>query len=470
MRIFWRLLAGSLVVAVTGVGTTMLVTVVLGRPEAPGPIPSATVAGVVAGLVLAGGVGALLAFSHAKRVSRLLATVRHPVGPDAEPEPLQARPGVATRPADELAELQEGLTELHAEAMGKARGQQRAESRLQAVLSHLGEAVLATDARGTIVLWNPRAEEVFGVPAQRALGHRTSKVLRHHELDRLFRHAAVRQAPQSARIELHLPRRRTLLAGVSPVPVEAVPGATDDDTAELGAVAVFTDVTEMEHERISRRHLAADVAGKLRPVLAGLRGLTVAISHSAADTARDDCVHLEAEISRLARLTDELVALSRLDTDAVPPRTVAVDRVLAEVAERYRQTARQKRVALRCLRPPEALPQVSTDPSRLAAIIAGLVDNAIKFTPAGGSVTIRVQPAGNELTISVWDTGCGIPEEDLPRIFERFYRVERPHDQQRPGAGLGLTVSKHMADTIGARLEVTSEEGKGSRFTLHLPL
>jgi two-component system phosphate regulon sensor histidine kinase PhoR len=174
------------------------------------------------------------------------------------------------------------------------------------------------------------------------------------------------------------------------------------------------------------------------------------------------------EIDRMTEMVEELLELARLEAgeSGLAREPVDLGMVIAEAVDRVLQYADRRGVALR-VDPPNAAAVVSGDALRLERVVINLLDNAIKFTPPGGDVRVRCETRGPEVTIVVTDTGRGIAEEDLPRIFERFYKVDRARSS--PGTGLGLAIAKHTVEAHGGRIWAQSVEGRGSTFFVSLP-
>jgi two-component system phosphate regulon sensor histidine kinase PhoR len=178
---------------------------------------------------------------------------------------------------------------------------------------------------------------------------------------------------------------------------------------------------------------------------------------------------MDSEVDAMTQMVEELLELSRIESGRVPLRLVPalLAEVLSPPADRLRPQAESAELELTVLIPPH-LPRVLADVERAQKVVSNLVHNAIKFTPPGGSVVVGAEAAGQEVIISVKDTGVGIPTEDLPRIFERFYKADRA--RSGGGTGLGLAIAKHIVQGHGGRIWVESVEGRGSTFFFSLPL
>jgi len=235
-------------------------------------------------------------------------------------------------------------------------------------------------------------------------------------------------------------------------------------------VAAFNEMLDrLEQVFRSQQRFVADVSHELRTPLTTIRGNLDLLKMGAAESPEDrqaTLATIEGEVTRLSRLVSDLLFLARSET-GIPMefQPVELDTLLLDV---YRQAQTLVNgVTLTLGHEDQAV--VKGDPDRLRQLFLNLVDNALKYTPAGGQVTLSLYREGNWAKIIVEDTGIGIPEEAIPHLFERFYRVDKARSRGRGGTGLGLAIVKEVTDSHGGHIEVTSEEGRGSRFTVWLP-
>lgn len=338
-------------------------------------------------------------------------------------------------------------------------------STLESVLAHMSDALLVLDSRGVLTLVNPPAERFLGIVAPFVIGHRLIEVFRHFELDALVRHADRERQPFAREIELHHPEHRLLRVQANPV--------TGPRGEYLGVVVVAQDVTEQRRTDTVRREFVANVSHELRTPLTSVRALAEALAGGAAQDREAGPRFLEriiAEIDRLTLLVNDLLDLSAIESGSakLEMEAVPLGEVIEDVITKFRPMADRRRIALRGNGTP-GLPRAWADRARVTQAVANLVDNAIKYTPDGGTVTVEGEARNGMVAISVADTGIGIAPEHLPRIFERFYRVDQSRSRALGGTGLGLSIVKHIANSHGGDVEVKSEEGRGTRFSLLLP-
>ena len=237
-----------------------------------------------------------------------------------------------------------------------------------------------------------------------------------------------------------------------------------------GAVVTVDDVSERARLDAVRTDFVTNISHELKTPVGALAVLAETISDTDdADVARRLAERMVEEAHRASRTIDDLLDLSRIELDgrgATEP--VRLESVVREVLERHRFNAEQRRIALSTGEVCEAI--VIGDRLQLVSAVSNLVDNAVKYSNEGGTVTVTVRKVDDAVVVSVADTGVGIPAGDLGRVFERFYRVDRARSRRTGGTGLGLAIVRHVAANHGGTVRVESQEGVGSRFELVLPI
>jgi len=246
-----------------------------------------------------------------------------------------------------------------------------------------------------------------------------------------------------------------------------------DETGELARdFNMMADRVRAAYEQ--QRNFVGNVSHELRTPLTSIEGFSQALLDGVSASAEEQRRSLEIinqESKRLVRLLRDLLLLSQIDAGELTPerRLIDVIKLIDELGSLYIGRAEEEGIALRLEPPPEAL-TISTDPDRLERVLTNLLDNALKYTGRGGAVTLSARRDGDYVNISVADTGSGIPPELLPRIFDRFYRVEQSRAQKHGGSGLGLSICKELVETMGGTIDVHSLVGQGATFTVTLPL
>jgi two-component system, OmpR family, sensor histidine kinase SenX3 len=237
----------------------------------------------------------------------------------------------------------------------------------------------------------------------------------------------------------------------------------------------YVSPDELQRVNKIRRDFVANVSHELKTPATSLRLLAESLEETIDEDpiqARLFAAQLKKETERLSHLITDLLDLARLESEERVENPVPVDvrSVLVSVLARMRRVARRKNITLQWKRFGRAAQYtVRGDETQLASMFTNLVDNAVKYTPSGGRVEVTGGFEGSEVVIRVSDTGIGIPEGKLPRIFERFYRVDKARSKETGGTGLGLSIVKHVAENHGGRVTVESTLGEGSTFTVYLP-
>lgn len=339
----------------------------------------------------------------------------------------------------------------------EARGQ-----RLSTVLSGMLDGVVAVDAQERILFMNDAARAFLDISAAHEVGRPFWEIIRNETL-----HAYVRAGlagEEQSPIELQVPRTRNLLS---------VMGSRLPGTPCPGVVVVVHDVSELRRLENIRREFVSNVSHELKTPLAAIQAYAETLLAGAIDDPghnRDFLQRIEENAERLHALILDLLRLARIESGADAFELVDVD-VTAAI-----KTCRERHLPLAEAKGVNLTAESSHDPTRVHAdaegmqtILGNLVDNAIKYTPAGGRVDIRCRRENGEVTVDVIDSGVGIPESHLNRIFERFYRVDRARSRDVGGTGLGLSIVKHLVQEFGGVISVRSKPGSGSTFTVRLP-
>jgi two-component system sensor histidine kinase SenX3 len=242
--------------------------------------------------------------------------------------------------------------------------------------------------------------------------------------------------------------------------------AGDDGSALL----VVTDITESRRIEAVRRDFVANASHELKTPAASIQAAAETLRHAAEedpDAVPRFAAQLERDAVRLSRIVADLLDLSRLESGGILDERVRLDALVREEGQRFESAARDAKLRLE-IEAPETPPVVGSARD-LSLLIRNLVDNAIRYTPPEGSIRIRVKTDDGSVLLAVEDSGLGIPSRDLPRIFERFYRVDRARSRETGGTGLGLAIVKHVAENHGGTVAVRSELGHGSTFEIRLP-
>lgn len=243
------------------------------------------------------------------------------------------------------------------------------------------------------------------------------------------------------------------------------------DKGEFSLLLFLQDITEEKRVETIKKDFVANVSHELRTPLASIKGYSETLLDGGMDdkdTLREFLRVIDRHATRMARLIDDLLILSRLESHQMQIVAAPVDlsELITSSTKGFEKQARDKGVSIAS--DADELPKVSGDRDRLEQVMVNLLDNAIKYTPSGGRVMVRAHKLDNGVRVDVVDTGIGIPEGDIPRIFERFYRVDKARSREMGGTGLGLAIVKHIIQGHNGRLHVESAPGKGSCFSFFL--
>ena len=358
-----------------------------------------------------------------------------------------------------------------ADVQGRHERLDQDRQQLRVVLEAMDEAVIAVDTRQRLLFANASAQRLFGLE-ESSPGRLVAELIRSPQVQEAVEASLRLAGPEPYQGELNLPGRdigrlpsRVLLARGTPLPGRPAPGV----------VLVFHDVTELRRLERMRQDFVANASHELKTPLASIK----AYNETLLDWAlHDETVNtrflerIDEQVERLNQLILDLLSLARIESGQEPfeHNPLSVVPVVESCVEAHQGRAEAKGLTLEfyCTGLDETA-QVLADEEAIRQIVDNLVDNAIKYTPEGRSVSVSCWGDRDEICIEVADTGIGIPRDDLPRIFERFYRVDKARSRELGGTGLGLSIVKHLVGSIGGQIDVTSRVGSGSRFTVHLP-
>lgn len=360
---------------------------------------------------------------------------------------------VAVKGDDEIGEL--GLTFNYlTHRLREALSENEMErDKMEAILTHMSDGVIAVSAQGKILLANPAAKNLLLAEDENILGQSLEDVL---EID----------AWEGREMRFRGPEGRILHAYASPL--RGVGGERP------GQVIVLRDITEAEKEEQRRREFVANVSHEIRTPLTTIKSYIEALEDGAL---RDEPLAsrflqvIHHETDRMVRLVHDLLQLSRLDeeTEAWNFTVEPIVPVLDQAAERFAVQSRRQGIGLFVQAEPH-LPLVRIDRDKIDQVLDNLLSNALKYTPEKGLVHVIASRREDEVWIKVRDTGIGIPKKDLPRIFERFYRVDKARSRKWGGTGLGLSIARQIIEKHGGRIQIESELGRGTTVLFTLPV
>ena len=369
-------------------------------------------------------------------------------------------PGAAAEVSVALAAL---AARLHQSVDEVARDREQ----LRTVLAGMAEGVVAFDADQRVLFANARAAQLLEFPAAGAVGRRLWELTRQLAVLEAAERGLTGDAPHRHELDWKGDAERSLAVTVARLPA--------DGRDAPGAVMVLNDTTEIRRLERLRQDFVANVSHELKTPLANIKSSVEVLLDGAADDPAirgGFLIEIDEQAERLDRLVADLLSLARVESGGArfDYEAVGVEDAVHACLDRHRTRAEAKGLRLDGVALAGCPPDLAAwaDEESLAQILDNLVDNAIKYTPAGGRVTARWEADAREVRIEVEDSGVGIPARDLPRVFERFYRVDKARSRELGGTGLGLAIVKHMAQAMQGGVSVRSE-GRGTTFRVCLP-
>src|SRR5213595_1967547 len=341
------------------------------------------------------------------------------------------------------------------------------ESATQAILGAMQDGLLVVDASRHITLMNRTFEELFEL-RDGAVGAPLLETVRHATLDRLI--AETLRTGKAMQNELMLTDSKT--NAEHHLEVSAVP-MKDDFDLTTGAVVLFHDITQLKRLDQVRSDFVANVSHELRTPLSILRGYIETLVDN-PKTSREELSRIlqvmERHSKRLGLLVDDLLSLARLESSntKVELSQVRVRELFNNVTRDWNEKLAAKNLEVIVDLPPD-LQTIPADETRLQEVFYNLLENAVKYSRENGQIRLQAAQRGPEIVLSVSDDGIGISKDQLPRIFERFYRADKARSRELGGTGLGLAIVKHIAQLHGGRVEAESELGRGTTIRLILP-
>jgi two-component system, OmpR family, phosphate regulon sensor histidine kinase PhoR len=362
-------------------------------------------------------------------------------------------------PKDEIGDLARAINAM-ADGLENQLGELKHEKdQLSKILNGMVEGVLVTNQRGEVVLVNPALTGMLGL-AEDWAGKTVLECLRNAAVNDAVEKALSQRVLQEQEISLFVDGEERNVV------VHSAPLAS-------GSVSVFYDVTNVRRLENVRKEFVANVSHELKTPLTCIRGYAETLRSGAlndAAAAQRFVDKIETNAGQLQNLVEDILKLSQVESGRLEIHPVPTDLapVIASLCEEFSEMARSKRIDLRSDVPGALTAPVDSQAFR--QILGNLIENALKYTPEGGRVTVAARAASGGCQVAVRDTGIGIPEADLPRVFERFYRVDKARSREMGGTGLGLAIVKHLVQAHGGEVGVKSEVGKGSEFWFTVPL
>lgn len=402
-----------------------------------------------------------ISFALARRVSR-------PISQMAQAAKMISKGDLSRRiredSRDEVGDLAYSFNRMSEELQRQMGDLAREVSEKEALLSSMIEGVLAIDRDEHVILINQAAQRMLELGPDDALGKFHWEVIRNAEINNLFKEVLKTKEQKEVKLQIGPLDERAFM--VYAAPIRAWGGNI------LGVVAVFHDVTEIRRLEKVRMEFVANVSHELRTPLTSIKGFVETLKRGAIDE-RENAVNfldiIERHTDRLNQLITDLLDLSRVETGKkkMDFQPIKVEELINRAVSHFMEISNKNRPKIK-YNIPSDLPMVLADEEGIETVLKNLLDNAVKYTPKRGEINITSTDKDDYIEIAVVDNGIGIPSRDLPRIFERFYCVDKARSRELGGTGLGLSIVKHIIEAHGGTVGVESEVGEGSRFTFTL--
>jgi len=366
---------------------------------------------------------------------------------------------------DELSDLAAAFNNMSEEIKTKIEEITSNQTRLEAVFSSMFDGIMVVDPRGSILLINRALIDILNVQTD-PVSKKPIEVLRNIEIQEITDKVLnLREGVESREMTLLLPGKKIFMIHGTPI--------VRDNNIE-GAVLVFHDITEIRHLATVRRDFVANVSHELRTPATNIKGYTETLLDGALDdknTATEFIQIIQGDADRLVNLISDLLDLSKLESGRISPgkRPCSIFNISQKVIDELVKFAQVKDIEI-INNIADNLPIVNIDENMITQVFFNLIDNAIKYTTKAGKIIISSESGKDHLKIHVKDSGIGIPEKEIPRIFERFYCVDRARSKVVGGTGLGLSIVKHIIEEHGGTISVQSVLGRGSTFSFEIPL
>ena len=372
---------------------------------------------------------------------------------------------VFPRTSDEIGNLATSLNYMTDTMQEKIGELETSKGKLETVINNMLSGVLVLSPRGKLEMINPSGKKLLGVKCKDFNKKHSFQVFRNYGLSTKIEEVLTSSRPARSELKINYPSEKILEADLIPV-------ITKGRLSSL--IIVIHDMTEIKALEQLKTQFVANASHELRTPLTSIKGFAETLLNGAMEDEkiREKFVRIiDSEADRLMRITDSLLDLAKAEAgkSTLDKQETFLKPILEDTIYSIYPEIERKQLKLE-VEIPNELPGVQVNRDALTRILINLLDNAIKYTMDQGTIGIRVSILDNEIKVEVWDTGVGIPQADLPRVFERFYRVDKARTRNLGGTGLGLSIVKHLVEAHDVKIGVVSTLGKGSTFWFTLPL
>lgn len=369
---------------------------------------------------------------------------------------------IAVKSRDEVGQLTEMFNYLSVRLKSTLEEMSREKNKVEAILTNMTDGIIAVNSQGTVIHANPAAYNIFNIKKQDLYNRNFDEAAQKLDLGITFNDML-----NDSEKNYNILNINNLIIKISVVQIKNEHNETE------GAMLVLQDVTEQEKLDKMRKEFVANVSHELRTPLTTIKSYTETLLDGALDNKEYTMNFLQvinSESERMTRLVKDLLQLSKLDYDKMEwkMKRLNILNIIKECVVKMEIAANQKNQSL-SFEAPEELCDINGDKDRIEQVIINIISNAIKYTPENGSIKVKAGMEENNVEIRISDTGMGIPKEDLPRLFERFYRVDKARSRAMGGTGLGLSIAKNIVEAHKGTIRIESEYGKGTEVIINFP-
>ena len=376
---------------------------------------------------------------------------------------------ITNLPKNEFGELGISFNEMAKQLQQSMEALKIQNVKLETILNSMPEGIIAVDTKKNIMLINPSAKEIFLIKDNEKIsGKNILENIRNNQIYKIIHHILINDKDNPMEIEIDSSKKKILRISSSPIRYIA------KHERIKGVILIIEDITQLRKLENVRKDFVANVSHELKTPITSIRGFIETLKSGEVEDENIqkrflDIIDFESE--RLIRLIEDILILSDLENNLKSTTTdkIEIKEALNEIISIMTQLAMKKNIIITSDIQNGMLPLFFAK-DKFKQMIINLIDNAIKYTPEGGKIKINAYQNNNQVEIEIKDTGIGIPKEDIPRLFERFYRVDKDRSRSAGGTGLGLAIVKHILELMNGKIKVESELGKGSSFILSIPL
>jgi two-component system, OmpR family, phosphate regulon sensor histidine kinase PhoR len=416
----------------------------------------AVLLGFIFAVVLAFVLGSIIASQTIRPINRMIHVARKFSEGDFSRRVLQSS-------EDEIGELATALNKMAQGLEDNVKEIKAQNQKLAAIFKSMIEGIIVVDKSSSIISVNPTIENIFGVSQKESEGRIFLEAIRNNDISEVINSVLKNGKPLSAQINLVLPVRKIFEVNAAPI---------FDNNAINGCLVVIHDITEIRKLETMRSDFVANVSHELKTPLTSIKGFVETLLEGALDDKENNRNFLKIiqdHAERLNNLVEDLLSLSHLESKEIiiSKKSFNLRPQLEEVILEF--NPQLKKMSIDIKNELSASVVINADKDRIGQALTNLIDNAIKFNREKGSIRIYAREVNGKIKVFVEDSGIGIPEKEMARIFERFYRVDKARSRELGGTGLGLSIVKHIVELHGGFVGVESTEGLGSKFWFTLP-